>query len=104
MDNGDATGFSDPTNRVFFKTLRDDVIEGMFADPVYGGNKNMVGWKLIGYPGAQRAYTPVDMHTEGNVRPPQSIAEMHMFHPGQDVNPDVIVPPSGSNIEQTPQK
>ncbi len=100
MDNGKAQGFTEPTDRVFFATLRDDVIEGMFADPVYGGNKNMVGWKLIGYPGAQRAYTPDDINTEGHVRPPQSIAQMHMFHPGQNANPNVIVPPSGSNFQQ----
>jgi gluconate 2-dehydrogenase gamma chain len=100
MDNGDAKGFDKPTDRVFFKTLRDDVIEGMFSDPVYGGNKDMVGWSLIGYPGAQRAYTPDDLHTEGNVRPPQSIAQLQMFHAGQPANPDVIVPPSGSEYEQ----
>jgi len=27
------------------------VMEGMFADPMYGGNKNKAGWKLIGFPG-----------------------------------------------------
>jgi gluconate 2-dehydrogenase gamma chain len=26
-------------------------MEGMFADPMYGGNKNKAGWKLIGFPG-----------------------------------------------------
>lgn len=103
MDNGVAQGFKEPTDRVFFKLLREDVIEGMFSDPVYGGNQNMVGWTLIGYPGAQRAYTPDDLHTEGHVRPPQSIAQMPMFHPGQKANPDVIVPPSGSDMEATPQ-
>lgn len=102
MDNGNAKGFDQPSDRAFFKVLRDDVIEGMFSDPVYGGNKNMVGWSLIGYPGAQRAYTPVDLHTEGNVRPPQSIAQMHMFHPGQNANPNVVVPPSGSDLMQPP--
>ena len=33
----------------------------MFGDPMYGGNRDMVGWKLIGYPGAQRQYTPDDI-------------------------------------------
>ncbi len=104
MDNGKAQGkgFSDPSDRSFFKRIREDVIEGMFSDPVYGGNRDMVGWKLIGYPGAQRAYTPVDINTEGHVRPPQSIAQLHEFHPGQSANPDVIVPPSGSNLQTQP--
>jgi len=26
------------------------VIEGLFADPVYGGNKDKAGWKMIGFP------------------------------------------------------
>lgn len=103
MDNGVAKGFEDPSDRVFFQILRDDVIEGMFCDPVYGGNKDMVGWKLIGYPGAQRAYTPVDLNTEGHVRPPQSIAQLHKFRAGNPANPYDIVPPSGSGFEPTPQ-
>jgi gluconate 2-dehydrogenase gamma chain len=103
MESGDTQGFEDDNDRVFFTVLRQDTIDGMFADPAYGGNRNMVGWKLIGYPGAQRAYTPVDLHTEGNVRPPQSILQLHKFHPGQLANPDVIVPPSGSDIDQNHQ-
>jgi gluconate 2-dehydrogenase gamma chain len=27
-------------------------MEGMFADPIYGGNRDKAGWKLIGFPGA----------------------------------------------------
>jgi gluconate 2-dehydrogenase gamma chain len=26
-------------------------MEGMFSDPIYGGNRNKAGWKLIGFPG-----------------------------------------------------
>jgi gluconate 2-dehydrogenase gamma chain len=25
--------------------------EGFFADPMYGGNRDKVGWKLLGFPG-----------------------------------------------------
>jgi len=35
--------------------------EGTFCDPIYGGNLNLVGWKMIGYPGAQPAYSDADM-------------------------------------------
>lgn len=31
--------------------------EGMFSDPAYGGNRNLVGWKLLGYPGVHRDWT-----------------------------------------------
>ena len=33
----------------------------MFADPVYGGNKDFAGWRLVGFPGAQPIFTPEDM-------------------------------------------
>jgi gluconate 2-dehydrogenase gamma chain len=35
----------------FFTMFRQNVLEGMLADPSYGGNRNMVGWKYIGFPG-----------------------------------------------------
>jgi gluconate 2-dehydrogenase gamma chain len=35
----------------FFSMFRQNVLEGMLADPAYGGNKDMVGWKWVGFPG-----------------------------------------------------
>jgi len=35
----------------FFNMFRQNVLEGMLADPAYGGNRGMVGWKWIGFPG-----------------------------------------------------
>ena len=103
MEKGNAPDyFKDPTGKQFFDMLQADTIQGMFADPAYGGNKDMVGWKQIGYPGAQRAYTPADMDTEGPVRPPQSLAMLHRFHSGMPANHEVIVPPSGSQITPAP--
>src|SRR5688572_5365171 len=68
----------------FFHILRRHVAEGMFSDPAYGGNREMVGWKLIGYPGAQRAYTPTEVITEQQPpRAPQSLAMMAEFHTGE---------------------
>jgi gluconate 2-dehydrogenase gamma chain len=37
--------------RVFWGTVYQTVMQGMFADPMYGGNRNKAGWKLIGFPG-----------------------------------------------------
>ena len=36
---------------VFFRILRQHTIEGMFSDPLHGGNAGLIGWQLIGYPG-----------------------------------------------------
>jgi gluconate 2-dehydrogenase gamma chain len=38
--------------RVFWATLYQTVVEGMFSDPIYGGNRNKAGWHMIGFPGA----------------------------------------------------
>jgi gluconate 2-dehydrogenase gamma chain len=40
----------------FFKLLRQATLEGVYADPIYGGNWNMDGWKMKGFPGHQMAY------------------------------------------------
>lgn len=82
----------------FFSLLRDHTIQGMFGDPAYRGNRDMVGWKLVGYPGAQRAYTPGDMQDENyyRKRDPQSLAMLHPFNPGRVSHPNAILPVSGS--------
>lgn len=103
MANGEATGFGPITGESFFHVVRRHVSEGMFSDPAYGGNREMVGWKLIGYPGAQRAYTEHDIRTEGNTRAPQSLHELHHFHPGQNSGPEVVLPVSGSRLEPNPK-
>jgi gluconate 2-dehydrogenase gamma chain len=65
MEQGKAAGFEYPTAQAFFNTLRTHTMEGMFADPVYGGNRDFAGWKLVGFPGAQLFYTPADMASTG---------------------------------------
>src|SRR5262249_37769965 len=40
-----------PPSRVFLATVYQNVMEGMFSDPIYGGNRNKAGWKMIGFPG-----------------------------------------------------
>jgi gluconate 2-dehydrogenase gamma chain len=38
--------------RVFWSVLYQTVMEGMFSDPIYGGNRDKAGWRMIGFPGA----------------------------------------------------
>ena len=63
LDEGKATGFTWPTAQEFFNIIRTHTMEGMFADPVYGGNKDFAGWRLVGFPGAQAIFTPTDMRS-----------------------------------------
>ena len=43
--------------KAFFDLLLAYTLGGFFADPVHGGNRDMVGWKLIGFPGAHISYS-----------------------------------------------
>jgi gluconate 2-dehydrogenase gamma chain len=63
LEDGTASGFAWPTSQEFFTTIRTHTMEGMFADPVYGGNKDFAGWRLVGFPGAQPVFTPADMQS-----------------------------------------
>jgi gluconate 2-dehydrogenase gamma chain len=54
----------------FFAVLRQNTIEGMFCDPVHGGNADMVGWQLVGFPGPRMSnYDDVDKHYGEAFRP-----------------------------------
>jgi gluconate 2-dehydrogenase gamma chain len=63
LEEGTATEFTWPTAQEFFNTVRTHTMEGMFADPIYGGNKDFAGWRLVGFPGAQAIFTPTDMQS-----------------------------------------
>lgn len=49
-DQQDTTLRKIETSR-FFSLLRRNTIEGLFCDPLHGGNSNLIGWQLLGFPG-----------------------------------------------------
>lgn len=58
----------------FFKQVVKDIQTGFFADPLYGGNRDMVAWKMIGYPGARYNYLDwIERHNERFPLPPVGI-------------------------------
>lgn len=60
--------------KAFFKQLLLNTQEGFFADPLYGGNKDMAAWKMIGFPGARYDYRDyVKKHGERFPLPPVSL-------------------------------
>jgi gluconate 2-dehydrogenase gamma chain len=61
---------------VFFDMLLKMTVEGFFSDPVYGGNRDMVAWRMIGFPGAYADYyEAIDRHGVKFEREPMSLAE-----------------------------
>ena len=45
-----------PQATPFFMTLWRHTMEGVFGEPSYGGNRDMVGWRLVGFPGQRAGY------------------------------------------------
>lgn len=59
------------SSKFFFDLLWRNTEEGYFADPLYGGNRGMVGWKLLGFPGLpSSAYRDlIDSHEPYHAEP-----------------------------------
>jgi gluconate 2-dehydrogenase gamma chain len=73
MENG-SLQLQGTVAKPFFDTLLQDTRQGFFADPVYGGNRNMAAWKMIGFPGARYDYRDwVERHNERYPHPPISV-------------------------------
>ena len=63
--------------RAFFEVLYTNTVEGFFADPAYGGNRNKIGWKLIGFPGVAAVYVgAVESYNQPYTVEPVSIGDV----------------------------
>jgi gluconate 2-dehydrogenase gamma chain len=63
---------------LFFRLLRQNTLEGMFCDPMHGGNVDMVGWQLVGFPGPRMSnYDEIEKYYGKAFRPkPLSLTEV----------------------------
>lgn len=57
MESGDLKLDGPITSKAFFTMFLQNVLEGYFSDPIYGGNKNGSAWAMIGFPGAHYDYS-----------------------------------------------
>ena len=62
-------------SRTFFNLLRQMTIEGAYSDPLYGGNKNMEGWKMREFPGVRASYTDLIESDEFQKLEPMSLKD-----------------------------
>jgi len=76
MDAGKAE-FNEINSKQFFEMLLQSAMEGFFADPIYGGNRDKVSWRMVGYPGLPATYAGKALEYRGKkiVIEPQSIAD-----------------------------
>ena len=56
FEKGEAGSISGTSSAEFFKLLQKLTMEGVYADPMYGGNNKMVGWSMRKYPGTRMNY------------------------------------------------
>ena len=76
MEQGRAQ-FDGFDSKQFFEAVLQSAMEGFFADPMYGGNRNKVAWQMLGFPGLPATYADkVDAYRNKRyVAPPRSIAD-----------------------------
>jgi len=72
-----AAAFDGLSSADFFAFLLGLTYEGFFADPLYGGNRDKAGWKMVGYPGLPAVYRDAIAKFKDRKypNPPQSIAD-----------------------------
>lgn len=60
-----------------FEMIRTHVLEGVFCDPIYGGNRDFAGWRAVNYPGAHYVYSAAEQQVfEPLIKPFQSVADL----------------------------
>ncbi len=73
LENEDIT-FDSVSAKTFFDLILENTIEGFFADPIYGGNRDMVAWRYVGFPGTRYDYRDFVGHNGARVDlPPVSL-------------------------------
>ena len=58
LEEGKAELIGGVDGKAFFTLLLQNTIEGYFSDPIYGGNREMGPWRMIGFPGARYDLRP----------------------------------------------
>ncbi len=76
LEQNTATRFA-PAASAFFELVLGHTLEGTFGDPHYGGNRDYIGWELIGYPGLRLAVTAEQQRMNAALEPIQSSAYDH---------------------------
>jgi gluconate 2-dehydrogenase gamma chain len=81
VQRGGPQGFV-PDAQTWFNLVRDHALQGMFSDPMHGGNAAFAGWDLIGYPGIKLDFTAAEQQIGARVRRVhRSTADYELFNP-----------------------
>ena len=82
LEDGKAALDGGADSKAFFALLLQNVVEGYFADPIYGGNRDMSAWAMIGFPGARYDLRPwVSRYGEAYPLPPVGLTGRDEWKP-----------------------
>jgi gluconate 2-dehydrogenase gamma chain len=103
LEANEVPGFGGNGSAEFFAMVWAHTIEGLLCDPAYGGNRDGVGWKLIGFPGAQYGYSAEEMRYGADLttKPLMTLADIERL---AQERPDLFYTRSGSFVELTRQE
>ena len=73
VESNEIGGF-EGSGSSFFSMVRNHTIDGTFSDPYYGGNRDYIGWDMLGYPGVRMGASPDDVRNEENLAPSRQSA------------------------------
>ena len=80
--------------KTFFDMLLGNTMEGYFSDPIHGGNRDKVGWRLVGFPGVAASYVNrIEKHNEPYRVEPVGIADVLERRVRQDEHGHVLHEP-----------
>jgi gluconate 2-dehydrogenase gamma chain len=68
LERNRVAGFT-PDSLTFFNLVLGHTLEGTFGDPHYGGNRDFIGWELLGYPGIRLAVGAEEQRMEAPLEP-----------------------------------
>jgi gluconate 2-dehydrogenase gamma chain len=88
LEQNRVAGFT-PDSLTFFNLVLGHTLEGMFGDPHYGGNRDFIGWNLLGYPGLRLAVAAEEQRMDAPLEAIHlSAYDLPMFDPGPGVHDD----------------
>lgn len=103
LEANEIPGFGGTGSADFFAMVWAHTIEGLLGDPAYGGNRNGIGWKLIGFPGAQYGYTAEEMHYGADLttKPLMTLADIGRL---AQARPELFYSRSGSFVSPSQEE
>jgi gluconate 2-dehydrogenase alpha chain len=114
LENGSVSQFRAVDPRSFFLLARSHLQEGLFCDPIHGGNQDKTGWRFLGHPGVwlensgEENLSSMPVNKDGQI---QSLADLNLTgrkrrypkgydpHRGAaepDPNADIVIVGAGS--------